>query len=70
MSSKHIHSDVDGNIDRQTITIDETCIVISNVTRVAAIKLLGSFSRNGYTERGLDEREIHALERLYTVLQT
>ena len=54
----------------QTITDDETCIVISNMTRVAAIKLLGSMSRNAYAEKGLNEREIQALERLYRVLQT
>ena len=70
MSSRHIPSDIEGVIGRQTITDDETCLVISNTTRVAALKLMGAMSRNAYTEKGLNEREIHALERLYQTLQT
>lgn len=70
MSSRHVLSDLNGNIERQTITDDETCVVISNTTRVATIKLLGSMSRNAYAEKGLNEKEIRALERLYSTLQT
>jgi hypothetical protein len=40
------------------------------MARVSAIKLLGSMSRNAYTEKGLNEREIQALEGLYYLLQT
>lgn len=70
MTSRHIPSDLQGNLGPQTITEDETCVVLSNTTRVAAITLLGRMSRNAYAEKGLNEREIHALERLYQVLQT
>lgn len=70
MSSRHIRTDLEGNIERQKITDDETCVALSNVTRVAAIKLLGSMSRIKYTDKGLTEREIAALETLYVTLQT
>lgn len=70
MSSRHIPSDLDGNIERQTITDDETCVALSNTTRVAVIKLLGSMSRDAYSGKGLNEHEIDALQKLYIVLQT
>jgi hypothetical protein len=70
MSSRHLFSDLEGRLDAVTLTEDESCFVLSNTARVATIKLLGSFSRNAYTEKGLNEREIHALEHLYQILQT
>lgn len=66
MSSRHIPSNLDGVIDRQVITDDETCVVISNTTRVAAIKLLGSMSRNAYTEKGLSDKEIMLIRLTHT----
>jgi hypothetical protein len=68
-SAKHIRSDLENRLDPTVLTDDESCFVLSNVTRVAAIKLLGSMSRNAYTALGLDEREITSLEALYRVLQ-
>lgn len=70
-SSRHIHTKIDGTpFEPVMITDDETCLVISNTTRVAVIKLLGSFSRDAYTQRGLNEREIVALETLYRTAHT
>lgn len=70
MSSRHIRSDLEGNIERQQITDDETCVVLSNTTRVAAIKLLGGMSRDAYAEKKLSDQEIAALNHLYVTLQT
>jgi hypothetical protein len=68
-AARHIFSDLENKLDPTVLTDDESCFVLSNVTRVAAIKLLGSMSRNEYAERGLNEREIKSLETLYQVLQ-
>lgn len=68
-AARHIYSGLDNKLDPTVLTDDESCFVLSNVTRVAAIKLLGSMSRNDYTELGLADREIESLQRLYQVLQ-
>lgn len=68
--AKFVHSDIDNKIREMQIGDDESCFVLSEVTRVATIKLIGSLSRVGMTERGLTEREIEAVLRLYNVLQT
>lgn len=68
-AARHIFSDLENRLDQTVLTDDESCFVLSNVTRVAAIKLLGSMSRNKYTELGLADREIESLQRLYQVLQ-
>lgn len=70
MTARIIHSDVSGYLDGEKVADEETCVVFSDLARVAAIKLLGSMSRNAYTDKGLSEREIHALEGLYYLLQT
>lgn len=70
MSSRHIRSDLEYYIERQKIADDETCVALSNITRVAAIKLLGSMSRDAYAAKGLNEQEIAALNHLYVTLQT
>ena len=70
MTARWNRSDVNGNLDQIKIADDETCIIFSNESRIAVIKLLGSMSRNAYTERGLTDREIHAIEGLYYTLQT
>jgi hypothetical protein len=49
---------------------DETCIIFSNESRIALIKLLGSMSRDDYAKRRLTEFEILILEGLYYKLQT
>jgi hypothetical protein len=38
MTSRHLRSDLEGNLDQQIIADDETCVVLSNMARVAAIK--------------------------------
>lgn len=70
MTARWNRTDIDGNLKQTKIEDDETCIVFSNESRVAVIKLLGSMSRNAYAEKGLSEREVHALEGLYYTLQT
>jgi hypothetical protein len=37
MTSRHLRSDFEGNLDGQIIADDETCVVPSNMARVAAI---------------------------------
>lgn len=70
-AARHIYTDLENRIEPGVIlSDDESCFVLSNVTRVALIKLLGSCSRNDHRGRGLDEREAISLERLYSVLQT
>lgn len=63
-------TDLDGNLRETKITDDETCIIFSNDSRVALIKLLGSMSRDGYAEKGLTDPEATVLSRLYYTLQT
>lgn len=70
MTARLNRTDVHGTLDQASIRDDETCIIFSNESRIAVVKLLGSMSRSGYAEKGLTEREIHALEGLYYTLQT
>lgn len=70
MSARWNRSDMDCNLKETKISDDETCIIFSNESRIAVLRLLGSMSRNDYTERALTNREIHALEGLYYTLQT
>ena len=67
--ARKIYPDLDGKLDPAKIADDEVCVVLENPTRVALIKLLGSMSRHSYGEKGLNDREIHALEGMYHLLQ-
>lgn len=67
--TRQIYSDTSGYLDGEKVADDETCIVFSNVTRIAAIKLLGNMSRMQYEANGLTDHEAQLLERLYYILQ-
>lgn len=70
MTARWNRSDLDGELEQIHIDDDETCIIFSNESRVAVIKLLGSLSRDDYAKRKLTEPEVLALEGLYYTLQT
>lgn len=68
---RHVHSDLGNNVSSFALADDsESCFVLSNTARVVAIKLLGSFSRNDLTERGLTDEEIEAAGAIYRGFQT
>lgn len=52
------------------ITDNETGLIITNETRVALIKLLGSMSRDEYSKRKLTGHETEMLHQLYQMVQT
>ncbi|WP_024516962.1 hypothetical protein [Bradyrhizobium sp. Tv2a-2] len=68
-NSRHLYTDLNNNIDPAVLAEGESCFVLTNLARVAAIKLLGSHSRDAYAKLGLSEKEVDALNGLYHTLQ-
>ena len=63
-----IRSDIDGNVSAMHQDDDETCLMLSNLTRVSLLKLFGGLSRADMTNRRLDDSEIDALNRFRHLL--
>lgn len=69
-NSRIIRSDLDGNLDASKLADDETCVVLSNVMRIALLKLCGSISPRDLQAKGLSEHEAGLVSRFYHLLET
>lgn len=48
---------------------DENCMIFGDGTRIALLKLLGSFSRDDYSAQGLSKEEAEALDIFWDVVR-